>query len=129
MDEGRRARVEGAFESPNSTTGNREEDEANGAGAPTESGNSWPRPGTSPLTTHPIIVTEQLADPVELVFQAFLRLAPEQRARLIQRLKGRVRSSSRGAFGWLTGSERQREAAMTNDELRNKNAELRNKIQ
>ena len=80
-------------------------------------------------TTHPVIVTEQLADPVELVFQAFLRLAPEQRARLIQRLKGRVRSSSRGALGWLTGSERQREAAMTNDELRNKNAELRNKIQ
>jgi hypothetical protein len=67
-------------------------------------------------TTHPVIVTEQLADPVELVFQAFLRLAPEQRARLIQRLKGRVRSSSRGAFGWLTGSERQRGSG--NDERR-----------
>ena len=81
-------------------------------------------------TTHPVVVTEQLADPVELVFQAFLRLEPEQRARLIQRLKsrwdgppkphslkGRVRSSSRGAFGWLTGSERQRDAAITNNEL------------
>ena len=30
---------------------------------------------------HPVIVTEQHADPVELVFQAFLRLDPEQRAR------------------------------------------------
>ena len=38
---------------------------------------------------HPVIVTEQRADPVELVFQAFLRLEPEQRARLIQRLKWR----------------------------------------
>jgi hypothetical protein len=37
-----------------------------------------PRPG---------IVTEQHADPVELVFQAFLRLDREQRARLAQRLK------------------------------------------
>jgi hypothetical protein len=27
----------------------------------------------------PVIVTEQHADPVELVFQAFLRLDPEQR--------------------------------------------------
>jgi hypothetical protein len=38
---------------------------------------------------HPVIVTEQHADPVELIFQAFLRLEPEQRARLIQRLKWR----------------------------------------
>ena len=38
---------------------------------------------------HPVIVTEQHADPVELVFQAFLRLDPEQRARLVQRLKWR----------------------------------------
>jgi hypothetical protein len=36
---------------------------------------------------HPVIVTEQHADPVELVFQAFLRLDREQRARLVQRLK------------------------------------------
>jgi hypothetical protein len=36
---------------------------------------------------HPVIVTEQRADPVELVFQAFLRLDPEQRARLVQRFK------------------------------------------
>jgi hypothetical protein len=90
---------------------------------------------------HPVIVTEQHADPVELVFQAVLRLEPEQRARLIQRLKwrlggppqppslkSRVRSAPRVAFGWLTGSERQREGAMTNDELRNKNADLRTKI-
>ena len=87
---------------------------------------------------HPVIVTEQHADPVELVFQAFLRLAPEQRTRLIQRLKwrwggppslkGRVRSSPRLAFGWLTGSERQGGAAMTDTELRNKNADLADKI-
>jgi hypothetical protein len=38
---------------------------------------------------HPVIVTEQRADPVELVFQAVLRLEPEQRTRLIQRLKSR----------------------------------------
>ena len=38
---------------------------------------------------HPVIVTEQHADPVELVFQAVLRLEPEQRTRLIQRLKYR----------------------------------------
>jgi hypothetical protein len=37
--------------------------------------------------SHPVIVTEQRADPVELVFQAFLRLDPEQRVRLVQRLK------------------------------------------
>jgi hypothetical protein len=42
------------------------------------------RRGRSP---HPFIVTEQHADPVELVFQAFLRLDREQRARLAQRLK------------------------------------------
>jgi hypothetical protein len=36
---------------------------------------------------HPVIVTEQHADPVDLVFQAFLRLDREQRVRLIQRLK------------------------------------------
>lgn len=36
---------------------------------------------------HPVIVTEQHADPVELVFQAFLRLDREQRVRLVQRLK------------------------------------------
>jgi hypothetical protein len=36
---------------------------------------------------HPVIVTEQHADPVELVFKAFLRLDPEQRVRLFQRLK------------------------------------------
>jgi hypothetical protein len=35
---------------------------------------------------HPVIVTEQHADPVELVFQAFLRLDREQRVRLVQRL-------------------------------------------
>jgi len=35
----------------------------------------------------PVIVTEKHADPVELVFQAFLRLDREQRARLFQRLK------------------------------------------
>jgi hypothetical protein len=34
-----------------------------------------------------VIVTEQHADPVELVFQAFLRLDRGQRARLAQRLK------------------------------------------
>jgi hypothetical protein len=39
---------------------------------------------------HPVIVTEQHADPAELVFQAFLRLDPEQRARLVQRLKWRL---------------------------------------
>ena|SRR5579872_353647 len=94
---------------------------------------------------HPVIVTEQHADPVELVFQAFLRLEPEQRARLIQRLKlrwggppkrpspkGRSLSLRRFVLGagllWPTGSERQREAAMTDNELRNKNADLRNKI-
>ena len=38
----------------------------------------------------PVIVTEQYADPVELVFQAFLRLDREQRARLAQRLKLRL---------------------------------------
>ena len=37
--------------------------------------------------SHPVIVTEQRADPVELVFQAFLRLDREQRARLAKRLK------------------------------------------
>ena len=31
---------------------------------------------------YPVIVTEKHADPVELVFQAFLRLDPEQRGRL-----------------------------------------------
>jgi hypothetical protein len=36
---------------------------------------------------HPVSMTEQHADPVELVFQAFLRLDREQRARLVQRLK------------------------------------------
>jgi hypothetical protein len=86
----------------------------------------------------PVIVTEQHADAAELVFQAFLRLDREQRTRLIQRLKwhwggqpglkGGVRSSLPGAFGWLTGSERQRETAITDDELRNKNADLRNRI-
>jgi len=35
----------------------------------------------------PVIITEQHADPVELVFQAFLRLDIEQRARLLKRLK------------------------------------------
>jgi hypothetical protein len=39
---------------------------------------------------HPVIVTEQHADPVELVFQAFLRLDRGQRARLAQRLKWRL---------------------------------------
>ena len=89
----------------------------------------------------PVIVTEQRADPVDLVFQAFLRLDPEQRTRLVQRLKwrlggppkplglkSRVRSSPRGAFGWLTVLSRHREPALTNDEMRNKNAELRNRI-
>jgi hypothetical protein len=74
-------------------------------------------------------VTEQHADPVELVFQAVLRLEPEQRARLIQRLKwrlggppqppslkSRVWSAPRVAFGWLTGSERQEVSC--NDERR-----------
>ena len=90
----------------------------------------------------PVIVTEQHADPVELVFQAFLRLAPEQRTRLIRKLnwrwggppkppslKGRVTSSPRGAFGWLMGSERRSEAAMRDEELRNRSADLRNKIE
>ncbi len=39
---------------------------------------------------HPVIVTEQHADPVELVFQAFLRLDRGQRARLAERLKWRL---------------------------------------
>jgi hypothetical protein len=39
---------------------------------------------------HAVIVTEQHADPVELVFEAFLRLDREQRARLAQRLKLRL---------------------------------------
>jgi hypothetical protein len=90
---------------------------------------------------HPVIVTEQRADPVEFVFQAVLRLEPEQRTRLIQRLKSRwgsppkplrlksrVRSSPRGAFGWLTVLSRHREPALTNDEMRNKNADLQNRI-
>jgi hypothetical protein len=90
---------------------------------------------------HPVIVTERRADPVELVFQAVLRLEPEQRTRLIQRLrscwgslpkplslKSRVRSSPRGAFGWLTVLSRHRESALTNKEMRNKNADLRNRI-
>jgi hypothetical protein len=38
---------------------------------------------------HPVVVTEQHADPVELIYQAFLRLDPEQRTRLVQRLKWR----------------------------------------
>lgn len=38
----------------------------------------------------PVIVTEQHADPVELLFQAFLRLDREQRARLAQRLRWRL---------------------------------------
>jgi hypothetical protein len=90
---------------------------------------------------HPVVVTEQHADPVELVFQAFLRLDPEQRMRLIQQLKwrfgeppkplrlnGRVRSSPRG--GWAGsrilngGAKRQRQTIR----LRNKNADLGNKI-
>jgi len=36
--------------------------------------------GGSRRSPHPVIVTEQHADPVELVFQAFLRLDREQRA-------------------------------------------------
>ena len=36
---------------------------------------------------HPVVVTEQHADPVELIHQAFLRLDPKQRTRLVQRLK------------------------------------------
>ncbi|HLY00635.1 MAG TPA: hypothetical protein VKR62_18210 [Roseiarcus sp.] len=88
----------------------------------------------------PIIVTEQHADPVELVFQAFLRLAPEQRTRLSQRLKWRwgalpaplsskAASCRSGFLGWLTGSERRTEAATRDDELRNRSADLRNKIE
>jgi hypothetical protein len=46
--------------------------------------------GGSRRSPHPVIVTEQHADPVELVFQAFLRLDPEQRVRLVQRLKWRL---------------------------------------
>jgi hypothetical protein len=38
---------------------------------------------------HSVVVTEQHADPVELIYQAFLRLDPEQRTRLVQRLKWR----------------------------------------
>ena len=34
----------------------------------------------------PVIVLEQHADPVELVYQAFLRLDSEQRARLRRRI-------------------------------------------
>jgi hypothetical protein len=46
---------------------------------------------------HPVIVTEQHADPVELVFQAFLRLDREQRARLAQRLKWRLDGAGKPA--------------------------------
>ena len=70
---------------------------------------------------HPVIVIEQHADPVELVFQAFLRLDPEQRGRLVQRLKWRW-------GGPPEPPERPREAATTDDELRSKNADLGNKI-
>jgi hypothetical protein len=38
-----------------------------------------------------IIVLEQHADPVELVYQAFLRLDSEQRARLRRRVESRWR--------------------------------------
>jgi hypothetical protein len=46
---------------------------------------------------HPVIVTERHADPVELVFQAFLRLDREQRARLAQRLKWRLDGAGKPA--------------------------------
>ena len=55
MDEGRRAPAQGVFQSSNAATGDREEDEANRAGASAKGGNPWYRPGTSPLTAcyHP----------------------------------------------------------------------------
>jgi hypothetical protein len=42
MDKGRPARAQGAFESSNAATGDREEDETNRAGASAKGGNSWP---------------------------------------------------------------------------------------
>ena len=75
---------------------------------------------------YPVIVTEKHADPVELVFQAFLRLDPEQRGRLVQRLKWRWGGPPKPPN--LKGRERLREAATTDDELRNKNTDLGNKI-
>jgi hypothetical protein len=36
----------------------------------------------------PVIVTEQQADPVELLYQAFRRLDAEQRRRLLRRITG-----------------------------------------
>jgi hypothetical protein len=53
MDKGRRARTQGAFESSNAATGDREEDETNRAGASAKGGNPRHRPGTSPLTRRP----------------------------------------------------------------------------
>src|SRR3984957_6309468 len=50
MDKGRDARAQGAFESSNATTGDREGDETNRAGASAKGGKSRHRPGTSPLT-------------------------------------------------------------------------------
>jgi hypothetical protein len=50
MDKGRRARAQGAFESSNAATGDREEYETNRAGASAKGGNSRHWPGTSPLT-------------------------------------------------------------------------------
>jgi hypothetical protein len=41
---------------------------------------------------HPVIVTEQRADPVELLHQAFLRLDAEQRRRLLARIDGQART-------------------------------------
>ena len=51
--------------------------------------------GGSRHPPRPVIVTEQQADPVELVFQAFLRLNREQRARLVRRLKWRLDGAPR----------------------------------
>jgi hypothetical protein len=50
MDERRRARTQGALESSNAATGDREEDETNRAGASAKGGNSRHWPGSSPLT-------------------------------------------------------------------------------
>jgi hypothetical protein len=50
MDERRRARAQGALESSNAATGDREEDETNRAGASAKGGNSRHCPGSSPLT-------------------------------------------------------------------------------
>ena len=70
-------------------------------------------------------MTEKHADPVELVFQAFLARSRTARTP-VQRLKWRWGGPPKPPN--LKGRERLREAATTDDELRNKNADLGNKI-